>query len=69
VSDPAVEAALKQASDELGLQEWYRDCVRPLLRTGREGYPRCCGGGCEPCNQLLCNVADRALELLGREKL
>jgi len=69
VSDPEVDAALKKASAELGLQEWYRDCVRPLLRTGAEGYPRCCGGGCEPCNQLLCNVADRTLQLLGRTKL
>lgn len=69
MSDPRVDAALKQASDELGLQEWYRDCVRPLLRTGPSGYPRCCGGGCEPCNQTLVLVADRVLELLAVDKL
>ncbi len=63
--DPArVDAALEQASDELGLAPWYRDCVRPLLRQPREGWPRCCGGACEPCNQLLVNVAERALVLL-----
>ncbi len=69
MGDPAVDAALKQASDELGLEEWYRDCVRPLLRDGRAGFPRCCGGGCEPCNQILVMVAERALELLGRERV
>ena len=66
VADPDLDAALKQASDELGLEEWYRDCVRPLLRDGPERYPRCCGGGCEPCNQLLVRVAERARELLQR---
>ncbi len=69
MGDPAVDAALKQASDELGLEEWYRDCVRPLLRDGPNSYPRCCGGGCEPCSQILIQVAERTLELLGREKL
>jgi len=59
-----LEAALVQASDEMGLAEWYRDCVRPLLRTGPEGWPRCCGGGCEPCTQLLCLVAERTLAIL-----
>ena len=31
VKDEALEAALAQASDEFGLQTYYRDCVRPLL--------------------------------------
>jgi len=61
------DEALKQASDELGLQEWYRDCVKPILRIERAGWPRCCGGGCEPCNQLLCLVAERVLELMSNE--
>jgi hypothetical protein len=63
--DPArVEAALAKASDEMGLQSWYRDCVRPLLRQPREQWPRCCGGACEPCNQTLVIVAERVLALL-----
>jgi hypothetical protein len=65
--DPArakVDAALERASDELGLASYYRDCVRPLLAQPREQWPRCCGGQCEPCSQLLINVADRALALL-----
>lgn len=57
-------AALQRASEENGLAEWYRDCVRPLLRTGPEGWPRCCGGGCEPCNEQLIRVARRTRELL-----
>lgn len=65
-ADPELDAALRRASDELGLAEWYRDCVRPLLRTGPEGWPRCCGGGCEPCNELLVRVAVRTKALLGR---
>jgi hypothetical protein len=64
-----VDAALAKASEELGLQEWYRDCVRPLLRTGPEGWPGCCGSSCEPCNQLLVTVAERTLELLGCERV
>ncbi|MFO0738916.1 MAG: hypothetical protein U0270_23655 [Labilithrix sp.] len=64
MGDPTLDSALKQASDELGLDEWYRDCVRPLLRDGPARYPRCCGGGCEPCNQLLVRVAERTRELM-----
>jgi hypothetical protein len=63
--DEAVDRALAQASDELGLQTWYRDCVRPLLRMDPERWPQCCGGNCEPCNQLLVSVAKRVKELLG----
>ena len=69
MSDLAVDSALEQASNELGLEEWYRDCVRTLLRDGPDSYPRCCGGGCEPCSQLLVQVAERVLELLGRDRL
>jgi hypothetical protein len=61
-----LDEALEKASDELGLEPWYRDCVRPLLRDGPASYPRCCGGGCEPCSQLLIVVADRARELMGQ---
>lgn len=67
--DPRVDAALEQASEEFGLETWYRDCVRPLIRSGRNGYPRCCGGSCEPCSQILIAVADRTLEILGVEKV
>jgi hypothetical protein len=60
-----LEAALEQASDEDGLAEWYRSCVRPLLNLAPDAWPRCCGGNCEPCNEQLMRVARRTLELLG----
>ncbi|MBN9159556.1 MAG: hypothetical protein BGO98_01390 [Myxococcales bacterium 68-20] len=69
MGDPVVDAALEQASNELGLETWYRDCVRPLIRSGPAGYPGCCGGGCEPCNQILVQVAERVLEILGRDRV
>jgi hypothetical protein len=59
-----VDTALVQASQELGLQEYYRDMVRPLLRMPRTQWPSCCGGGCEPCAQTLVLVAERVLNLL-----
>jgi hypothetical protein len=62
---PELEAALTQASDEFGLQTYYRDCVRPLLGEGEERWPQCCGGACEPCNQTLVSVARRVHALLG----
>ena len=58
-----LETALRIASEENGLQDYYRDMVRPLLRMPREQWPSCCGGGCEPCAQLLVRVADRVLSL------
>ncbi len=66
VKDDALEAALTQASDEFGLQTYYRDCVRPLLGMPEEQWPACCGSTCEPCQQTLVNVASRVLTLLGR---
>jgi hypothetical protein len=59
-----LEEALVKASDEVGLQDYYRDMVRPLLRMPREQWPSCCGGGCEPCAQTLVAVATRVKELL-----
>jgi hypothetical protein len=59
-----LDAALKRASDEVGLQDWYRDCVRPLLRMPETQWPRCCGRGCEPCAETLKEVASRARALL-----
>lgn len=59
-----VDEALHAASEERGLQDYYRDMVRPLLRMPREQWPTCCGGGCEPCAQILVSVADRTLTLL-----
>jgi hypothetical protein len=64
-STPELEAALLQASAEMGLQEYYRDIVRPLLGVGPDRWPRCCGGGCEPCAETLIRVARRVHELLG----
>jgi hypothetical protein len=62
---PEVEAALAAASEEYGLQTYYRDCVRPLLGVGEAGWPRCCGGQCEPCAQTLVSVAKRVHCILG----
>jgi hypothetical protein len=62
---PTFEAALRQASDELGLQDYYRSCVRPLFSTPTHHWPACCGGGCEPCAQTLVAVASRICDLLG----
>lgn len=59
-----LELALVKASEELGLQEYYRDMVRPLLSMPRTQWPSCCGGGCEPCAQTLVAVAERVLALL-----
>ena len=60
-----LELALTRASEELQLPTWYRSSVRPLLRNPEGHWPRCCGGGCEPCAQTLVQVAARALELMG----
>lgn len=62
-----LESALVQASEEVGLQDYYRDMVRPLLRMPRTQWPGCCGGGCEPCAQTLIATAERVLDLLGPE--
>lgn len=59
------KAALAQASDELGLQDYYRPCVRPLFSMPVRQWPMCCGGRCEPCAQVLIAVAQRVCELLG----
>ena len=58
-------AALMQAAKQFGLQPYYVDLVRPILRQPREQWPTCCGGGCEPCAQTLVAVADRVQQLLG----
>ena len=63
-----IDAALEEASDELGLASYYRDCVRPLLAQPREQWPTCCGGACEPCSQLLVLVADRVQTLLAKPR-
>ncbi len=62
---PPFEAALVRASEELGFPSYYQSCVRPLLRNPEGRWPRCCGGGCEPCAQTLIQVALRTLELMG----
>jgi hypothetical protein len=64
-----LEHALLQASEEVGLQDYYRDMVRPLLRMPRTQWPGCCGGGCEPCAQTLIAVAARTLALMNVERL
>ena len=62
---PEFAGALAQASDELGLADYYRPSVRPLFSMPVSQWPRCCGSTCEPCAQTLAAVATRAYELLG----
>lgn len=62
-----LDEALAKASEENNLPDYYRDCVRPLLREPYV-WPRCCGGGCEPCAEQLIRVARQTLKLLGREE-
>lgn len=59
--------AIERASDEVGLPRWYRSLVNPLLNMPRTQWPRCCGGGCEPCSLTLIAVAERAQALLADE--
>ncbi len=61
-----IDPVLDAVSEEYGLEPWYRDCVRPLLRQPEEQWPSCCGGGCDPCTQVLVEVARRTLIKLGR---
>jgi hypothetical protein len=68
-ASPEFSAALAQASDELGLQDYYRDCVRPLFSMPMSQWPMCCGGGCQPCAQDLVAVACRVCDLLGIDPL
>jgi hypothetical protein len=58
-----LDEALAQAARENALDDGYVDCVRPLLRDGPERWPRCCGGSCEPCSEVLIRVATRTLQL------
>lgn len=59
-----VREAVEAASEEHGLASWYRSCALPLVTMDEARYPSCCGGDCEPCNELLVSVAIRARELL-----
>jgi 4'-phosphopantetheinyl transferase EntD len=61
---PEFLAALRQASTELGLADYYEPCVRPLFHMPMQQWPMCCGGGCSPCAQTLIAVASRVAELL-----
>ena len=58
------DVSVKIASEEHGLDVWYRPLVLPLLNMERARWPACCGGQCEPCAMLLVRVAERALALL-----
>lgn len=61
-------AALERASEEIGLPDYYRSCVRPLLMMPFRQWPLCCAGSCEPCAQTLVAVAERVCELLGIDR-
>jgi hypothetical protein len=65
MTDLSLDQALEIASKEEGLGDHYRDCVKPLLREPYV-WPRCCGGGCDPCAEQLVRVASRTLRLLGK---
>jgi hypothetical protein len=62
----AIDQALAASAEADGLPDYYRDCVRPLLRLPLAQWPRCCGGGCEPCSEALRRVAAATLARLGR---
>lgn len=64
---PEFTAALIQASEEIGLPDYYRSSVRPLFSLPLSQWPTCCGGGCEPCAQILIAVAHRVYELCGMQ--
>lgn len=59
-----LDEALERAAAENGLSLDYVDIVREIVGQPRERWPRCCGGGCEPCSLQLVRVAERALELM-----
>lgn len=61
-------AALTQASEELGLPDYYRSCVRPLFMMPITQWPTCCAGRCDPCAQTLVAVASRICDLLGIDR-
>jgi hypothetical protein len=63
------DEAIASASTELGFPTWYISNVRPLVRDPEGRWPRCCGGGCEPCSQTLVRVAQRALVLMGTPRV
>ncbi len=56
MSGDDLDELLLAACIEEGLDPIYRDCVRPLLPEGAL-FPRCCGGGCEPCAEQLIRIA------------
>jgi hypothetical protein len=60
----AFHSALQAAGEELGLPDYYRSCVRPLLTMPMTQWPTCCGGGCDPCAQKLVAVAERVCDLM-----
>jgi len=60
-----IDDAIRQASEELGFPSYYRSTVRPLVRNPNGRWPRCCGGGCDPCADALIEVGLRACVLLG----
>ena len=61
-----VRAAIDEASDEVGLESWYRSCAEPLVPMADVDFPSCCGAGCEPCSLTLIEVAIRARRILAR---
>ena len=68
LDSPEFQRALTRAGEELGLADYYRSCVRPLFAMPMTQWPLCCGGGCDPCAQLLVAVAGRVCELLGVDR-
>lgn len=69
IARPTLDEAIEVASRECGLPSYYIANVRPLLRDPEGRWPRCCGGGCEPCAQTLVRVAVRTLDLMGTPRV
>lgn len=65
MSPERLEQLLTEACEEENLPLYYRSCVKPLLRDPNGRWPRCCGGGCDPCASTLIAVATRVLNALG----
>lgn len=63
-----IRLAIDEASDEVGLESWYRSCAEPLVFMDASQFPSCCGAGCEPCSHTLIEVAVRARRILERER-
>jgi hypothetical protein len=59
-----LDAAMAQSAEENGLSPAYISIARPMVKDPDAPRPQCCGGGCEPCAELLNRVIERAIAIL-----